>query len=93
VSGLVNGQPVVSAPGVVIVPPRAVHLDIKAQVAKALAGVDPGDTMAVLSVQTKAGFNLAVAHKFNDEWQVAAYIGKSGWQSPVEGGVSVSYSR
>lgn len=80
-------------PGVVTVPAKSIHIDIRREVAKVLEGVDPGETMAVLNVQTGRGINLALAHKFNDEWQVDLYVGKSGWQSPVEGGVTVSFSR
>ena len=87
-----NGAPVPFG-GVITVPAKAVHLDIKAQVAKALEGVDKADTMAVVNVRTGAGINLAVAHKFNDEWDVALWVGKSGWQSPLEYGATVSFSR
>jgi len=33
--------------------------------------------------------NLAVAYKLDSGWSVGAYIGKSGWQQPIAGGVSV----
>lgn len=87
-----NGSPVAFA-GVVTVPPGAVHASIKAQVDAALHGVKQGKTMAILTVKTGAGANLAVAHKFNEHWEIVSYVGKSGWQTPIEGGVSVSYSR
>ena len=79
--------------GVVTVPTTSVHLDIQEQVRKSLAGLPTGQTMAVLNVTTKSGVNLAVAHKFNEHFEVVSWIGKSGWQKPVEGGVSVSFSR
>lgn len=86
------------APGVVTMPPESVHQSIKAQVDAALAGVKAGRTMAILNVHTHKGVNLAVAHRFSDHFEVVAYVGKSGWDRPldtssVEGGVSVAYSR
>jgi hypothetical protein len=87
---LVPGQPV---PGVVVVPAKAVHIDIQQEVATMLKGIEPGKTMAVLNVRTGAGVNLAVAHKFNERWQTQFWIGKAGWQQPIEGGVTVAYSR
>ena len=79
--------------GVVTVPPQSVHQTIKQQVDDALRGVKEGKTMAVLTVKTGAGANLAIAHKINDHFEVVSWIGKSGWQKPIEGGVSVSFSR
>ena len=79
--------------GVVVVPPQSVHQTIKQQVDDALRGVKEGKTMAVLTVKTGAGANLAIAHKINDHFEVVSYIGKSGWQSPISGGVSVAFSR
>lgn len=79
--------------GVVTVPASSVHLDIKRQVAQALEGVKPGQTMAVLNVRTGAGVNLALAHRLNNAWTVEMYIGKSGWLAPVTGGATVSFSR
>ena len=87
-----NGAPQTFA-GVVTVPPKLVHIDIKRQVAQALEGVENGQTMAVLNVRTGAGVNIVVAHKFNKNWQVDLYVGKSGWDRPVEGGATVSFTR
>lgn len=87
-----NGTPQ-SFQGVVTVPSASVHQSIQAQVHQALQGVKEGKTMAILTVQTGSGANLAIAHKFNDHFEVVTYVGKSGWQSPVAGGVSVAFSR
>ena len=86
-----NGTP--QPIGVITVPTTSVHLDIQEQVRKSLAGLPSGQTMAVLNVTTGKGINLAVAHKLNQHFEVVAYVGKSGWDQPVEGGVSVSFSR
>lgn len=87
-----NGVPQAFA-GVVTVAPQSVHQSIKSQVDAALKGVKEGKTMAILTVKTGSGLNLAVAHKLNDHFEVVSWVGKSGWQKPIEGGVSVSYSR
>lgn len=87
-----NGNPI-SFAGVVQVPEQSVHQSIKSQVDAALQGVKAGKTMAILTVKTGTGANLAVAHKFNEHFEVVSWIGKSGWQSPVEGGVALTYSR
>jgi hypothetical protein len=87
-----NGAPVPFG-GVVVAPSSAIHLDIKRQVAQVLEGVEPGETMAVVNVRTGSGVNLAVAHKFNDEWQVDLWVGKSGWDKPIEYGATLSFSR
>lgn len=79
--------------GVVTVPTRAVHLDIQQQVATMLQGVEPGKTMAVLNIPTSKGFNLAVAHKFNNHWSTALWIGKAGWDAAPQGALTVAYSR
>lgn len=88
----VNGKPVPFA-GVVRVPAKAVHIDIQKQVATLLAGVPQGQTMAVVNVVTGAGVNLAIAHKAGKHWTVGMYVGKSGWDQPIEGGASVAFSR
>jgi hypothetical protein len=87
-----NGTPVAFA-GVQSVPAQSVHQLIKSQVDEALRGVKDGKTMAILTVKTGSGANIAVAHKVNDHFEVVSWIGKSGWQKPLEGGVSVAYSR
>jgi hypothetical protein len=89
---MVNGEPQAFA-GVVSVGPQSVHQSIKSQVEDALRGVKDGKTMAILTVKTGAGANLAVAHKINEQWEAIMFVGKSGWQQPIQGGVSVTYSR
>lgn len=82
--------------GVVTVAPQAVHQSIKSQVDAALQGVKAGKTMAVLNVKTGSGLNLAIAHRgeiAGGEWEVVTWIGKSGWQKPLDKGVSISFSR
>lgn len=79
--------------GVVTVPAQSVHQSIKSQVDDALRGVKAGQTMAVLTVKTGSGANLAIAHKINEHFEVVSWVGKSGWQKPLEGGVSVAFSR
>lgn len=79
--------------GVVTVPAQSVHQSIKDQVDAALQGVKEGKTMAVLTVKTGAGANVAIAHKMGDDWSVALFVGKSGWQQPISGGVSIAFSR
>lgn len=86
-------MPPVGQPGVVVVPPTAVHLDIHRQVAQVLKDLPPGKTRALVSVETTVGFNLAVAHKFDEHWLVEAWVGKAGWgKQPVAGGVQVMFS-
>lgn len=79
--------------GVVTVAPKSVHQSIKSQVDAALQGVKAGKTMAILNVTTESGVNLAIAHRINEHFEVVSWIGKSGWQQPIAGGVSIAYSR
>jgi hypothetical protein len=82
-----NAPPAV--PGVVIVPTSAVAKSIQQQAAEYLRLLPPETNGAVLTVETGAGFNLAVAHKSRGgRWGVTTWIGKSGWSEPVSGGVS-----
>jgi len=73
--------------------PKRIAASIRSQVAKALLDVPAGRTMAVVSIQTGAGVNLALAHKFNNHWTAELYLGKSGWDQPVQGGALVTFSR
>ena len=87
--------------GVVTVAPQSVHQSIKSQVDDALRGVKEGKTMAVLNVKTGSGLNLAIAHRDvfktgmleGAQWEVVAWVGKSGWQKPLDKGVSISFSK
>lgn len=99
-----NGTPKDFA-GVVTVPAGSIHESIQRRAAEALHGVTDGHTMAVLSVHTQSGVNLAIAHRHTvesgilkgGEFQVVAWIGKSGWDKPLlsrpDGGVSIAFSR
>lgn len=91
-----NGTPQNFA-GVVTAPSSAIHESIKRQTAELLKGVPDGKTMAVVSVHTQAGVNLALAHKFNEHFEVVGWIGKSGWDKPLlsrpAGGVSLAFAR
>ncbi len=103
--GVKDEPPPPAPPGVVVAPPQVVHLDIHDQVMKSLQrDVEPGHTLAMLSIQTGKGINLAVAHKekvtdgfFEGDWVVESWIGKSGWDQPIDkgwaGGVQVMWSR
>lgn len=94
-----------TAPGVVLVPASAVHIDIHDQVMKSLGrDVEPGHTLAMIGIQTGKGINFAIAHKekvadgfFEGDWVIESWIGKSGWQEPIDkgwaGGVQVMWSR
>ena len=79
----------IKAPGVVTVPQSAVALSIQQQAADFLRLLPPEKNGAVLNIETEKGFNLAVAHKSKGgRWGVTTWIGKSGWDQPVSGGVS-----
>lgn len=80
-------------PGVAVVPPQVVHFDIHEQVMQSLAGLPVNHTVAIVRLQTGSGINMAVAHKFDDNWTVEAFVGKTGWQRPVHGGAQVVFSR
>lgn len=72
----------------------SIHQQIQDQVAKALGDIPPGrSTIAAVSVTTGAGINLAIAHKVDDKWKVAAWVGKSGWDKPIEGGASITFTQ
>jgi hypothetical protein len=92
-------------PGVVVASPETVHVDIHDQVMKSLRrDVEPGHSLAMVSITTDRGVNLAFAHKeraengvFEGDWVVESYIGKSGWDQPLNkgwgGGVQVMWSK
>lgn len=74
-------------------PPALILSTINRQIDEALALL-PADKFvtAVLDVRTTAGVNAAVAARINGEWSVVGYVAKR-WGAPVEGGVSVRFSR
>jgi len=87
-------------PGVAVMPPSLIHLDIHEQVSKFLkTELKEGQTMVALSLQTDRGLNIAIAHKekvadgfFEGDWVVESWIGKSGWDKPLAGGIQVMWS-
>lgn len=91
--------------GVVTVPATSIHESIQRQAMETLKGVKEGHTMAVLSVHTQSGVNLAIAHRQTiesgvlkgGEFQIVTWVGKSGWDKPLmarpDGGVSIAFSR
>jgi hypothetical protein len=93
-------QPGTPPRGVVVVPASVPHIDIHAEVQKFLkAELTDGQTMAILSLKTDTGLNLAIAHKekvadgfFEGDWIVEGWVGKSGWDKPLAGGIQVMWS-
>lgn len=93
-------QPPPLLPGVVITPPAAVHIDVHDQVSKFLkTEVAPGKTVALVSLTTDRGLNFALAHKrtvtegfLEGDWVVESWIGKSGFDKPLAGGIQVMWS-
>jgi len=69
-----------------------IHQQIQDQVTQVLGEIPPGkETIAAVTIRTGRGVNLAFAHKIDDHWKVAAWVGKSGWNAPVEGGAAVTF--
>lgn len=89
--GQVPKSPVAPLGGVAVVtqPSISIAASIHSAVAKTLGELPPDAKGAIVAVATAKGVNLAVAWKLDKGWDVAAYIGKSGWESPIEGGVVV----
>lgn len=76
-------------PGVVVVEPFAIRDSIKRQAEEALKTIEPSDTQMVeLAVDLESGVNLAYAYRVNDEWKIAAWVGRK-WDGPIAGGVYV----
>lgn len=74
--------------GVVIAPARVISDSIKAAVDRTLGELPPGTHGAIVGIATDKGVNLAIAHRSDHGWEVAAYIGKT-WTGPIEGGAFV----
>ena len=85
-----NGK-VVPFGGVVTVaqPDVMIANSIRKAVADVLGTLPPDAKGALVGVATDKGMNLAVAYKLDSGWSVGAYIGKAGWDRPIEGGVLV----
>lgn len=90
------GAPVEPLNGVATVPQHTIGEDLDRQVKLMLDGMAPGTHSAVLNVNTKKGVNLVFASKVNDKLTATLWVGKSGWDLPVnqgwEGDVSVRAS-
>lgn len=101
--GLVLPPP--GQPGVAVTPAAGVHLDIHKLVEDELkratgTGALDGKTMAVLSVTTDRGVNLAVAHRetvetglFRGQWTTELWVGKHFDKAPPAGGVQIIFAR
>lgn len=83
--------------GVTAMPDSAIAASIKRQVAEATALIPEGHTVAMVGIATKRGMNLAlVARKESERWgdvNVSAWIGKTGWDAPIDRGVSLMWSK
>lgn len=79
------GQP--PAPGVVVVPTIAIADSIQRHVAAVLGQLPADAKGAFVAIPTLKGINLAVAYKADNGWQVAGWIGKSGWDQPILAGL------
>lgn len=81
-----------STPGVALANPAQISASLKAHVAAVLAEVPPDKHTALVAVATDRGVNLALAVRRPigpAEMEIAAWIGKSGWDQPLTGGVSL----
>lgn len=77
--------------GVAVVhqPEVSIAQSIQTAVKKSLGELPPDAKGAIVGVATARGVNIAVAYKLDKGWDVAAWVGKSGWDQPIEGGVVV----
>lgn len=84
-------SPIAPLGGVAVVtqPTISIAASIHSAVAKTLGELPEDAKGAIVGVATEKGMNIAVAYKLEKGWSVAAYIGKSGWDRPIEGGVVV----
>lgn len=73
------------------VPPGPIASSLKSHVYAALAEIPDGKQGALVGVATESGVNLVVAHRVDDRWTVAAWVGKT-WDKPVEAGAYVKAS-
>lgn len=89
--GQVGKSPVAPLGGVAVVtqPNISISASIRDAVARELGALPPDAKGAIVAVATTRGVNLAFAYKLDAGWNVAAYVGKSGWDRPIEGGVVV----
>lgn len=89
--GQAPSSPVAPLGGVSVVtqPTVSIASSIHSAVAKTLGDLPPDAKGAIVGVATAKGVNIAVAYKLEKGWDVAAWIGKSGWEAPIEGGVVI----
>lgn len=89
--GQVPKSPVAPLGGVAVVtqPNISISASIREAVARELGALPDDAKGAIVGVATTKGMNLAVAYKLDSGWNVGAFIGKSGWDQPIEGGVLV----
>ena len=62
-------------------PPSGLSASIDKAVREAVATLPKGAHGALIGVATERGANLVVAQRLGDHVQVAAWVGKSGWDS------------
>lgn len=92
------GQPVQTMPGVATVwdVQNTIGADLQRQVQLELDKLAPGTSTAALNINTQKGVNIVVASKINDKLTATMWIGRSGWDRPVnegwEGDVTVRAS-
>lgn len=73
-------------------PPLGLSASIDKAVREAVAELPKGANGALIGVATERGANLVVAQRLGDHIQVAAWVGKSGWDSSgpaFEAGASI----
>jgi hypothetical protein len=68
--------------------PGPIASSLKSRVHQALAEIPDGKQGAIVGIATEKGVNLVVAHRANDRWMVASWIGKE-WGGAVTGGAFV----
>ena len=76
--------------GVVLASPSVISDSLKRQVDAVLAQVPADKKAALVTVATTKGFNVAFAYRVGDRLKVASWVGKSGWDQPLDAGVSVT---
>ncbi len=72
-----------ASPGVVwsVSPPSGLSASIDSAVRKAVSELPKGANGALIGVATERGANLVVVQRLGKRVQVAAWVGKSGWDS------------
>lgn len=73
------------------VPPGPIASMLKQQVHQALSEIPEGKQGALVAVATESGVNLVMAHRVDDKWTAAAWVGKT-WDQPISAGAYVKAS-